>query len=585
VIQPLRSRAAPPSPIMAALSACRNAFAAIGLLTGVINVLMLTGSLFMLQVYDRVLPSRSVPTLIALFALVLALYAFQGILDMTRGRLLVRIGAFLDERLSTRVYDAVVRLPLRVQTRADGLQSVRDLDQLRSFLSGTGPAALCDLPWMPLYLGLCFVFHFWIGITAVGGAAILIALTLATEFLTRAPAKAAVTHGAARMAIAEASRRNAEVLKAMGMIGRLSAIWASANAKYMHHQQHGSDVGGGLAAASRVLRMLLQSAVLAVGAYLTINQEATGGIIIASSILVARALAPVELAIANWKGFVSARQSWRRLSDILNALQQGPEPMTLPRPKQSLSVEALSIAPPGQQKIVVQDATFGLKAGQAVGVIGPSASGKSSLARAIVGVWQPVRGKVRLDGAALEQWSSEALGPHIGYLPQDVELFDGSVAENIARFEPDPEAAAIIAAAQAAGVHDLILRLPDGYETPIGEGGMALSAGQRQRIALARALYRDPFLIVLDEPNSNLDAEGDEALTQAIMAARQRGAIVVVIAHRPVALHAVDLVLAMANGTIRAFGPKEEVLRSVLQPSRTPPRPMKVVPEGGARPA
>jgi PrtD family type I secretion system ABC transporter len=585
VIQPPRSRAASPSPIMAALSACRNAFAAIGLLTGVINVLMLSGSLFMLQVYDRVLPSRSVPTLVALFALVAALFAFQGILDMTRGRLLVRIGAFLDEQLSTRVYDAVVRLPLRVQSRADGLQSVRDLDQLRSFLSGTGPAALCDLPWMPLYLGFCFVFHVWIGITALAGAAILVALTLATEVLTRAPAKAAVTHGATRMAIAEASRRNAEVLKAMGMIARLSAVWASANAKYMHHQQHGSDVGGGLAAASRVLRMLLQSAVLAVGAYLTINQEATGGIIIASSILVARALAPVELAIANWKGFVSARQSWRRLSDILAMLQQGQDPMTLPRPKQSLSVENVGIAPPGQQKIVVQDATFAMKAGQAVGVIGPSASGKSSLARAIVGVWQPVRGKVRLDGAALEQWSSEALGPHIGYLPQDVELFDGSVAENIARFEPNPDPAAIIAAAQAAGVHDLILRLPEGYETPIGEGGMALSAGQRQRIALARALYRDPFLIVLDEPNSNLDAEGDEALTQAIMAARQRGAIVVVIAHRPVALHAVDLVLAMANGTIRAFGPKEEVLRSVLQPARAQPRPMKVVPEGGARPA
>jgi len=259
--------------------------------------------------------------------------------------------------------------------------------------------------------------------------------------------------------------------------------------------------------------------------------------------------------------------------------------MTLPRPKQSLSVENLSIAPPGQQKIVVQDATFALKAGQAVGVIGPSASGKSSLARAIVGVWQPVRGKVRLDGAALEQWSSEALGPHVGYVPQDVELFEGTVAENIARFEPNPDPAAIIAAAQAAGVHDLVLRLPEGYETPIGEAGMALSAGQRQRIALARALYHDPFLIVLDEPNSNLDAEGDEALTQAIMAARQRGAIVVVIAHRPVALHAVDLVLAMANGTIRAFGPKEEVLRNVLQPARTAPRPMKVVPEGGARPA
>jgi PrtD family type I secretion system ABC transporter len=570
------------SPVAAALSACRGAFAAVGLLTGVINVLMLTGSLFMLQVYDRVLPSRSVPTLVALFALVAALYAFQGILDMTRGRLLVRIGAFLDEQLSTRVYDAAVRLPLRAQSKADGLQSVRDLDQLRSFLSGSGPAALCDLPWMPLYLGLCFVFHIWIGITALAGALVLIALTLATEVLTRAPSKAAVAFGASRMAIAEASRRNAEVLKAMGMIGRLSTMWASANAKYMHHHQHGSDVAGGLAAASRVLRMLLQSAVLAVGAYLAINQEASPGIIIASSILVARALAPVELAIANWKGFVGARQSWGRLSDILALLRQAQkEPMTLPRPAQSLSVENLSIAPPGQQRIVVHDATLALKAGQAVGVIGPSASGKSSLARAIVGVWLPVRGKVRLDGGALEQWSSEALGPHIGYLPQDVELFEGTVAENIARFDPSPEPSAIIAAARAAGVHELVLRLPDGYETSIGEDGMALSAGQRQRIALARALYGDPFLIVLDEPNSNLDAEGEQALTRAIVAARQRGAIVIVIAHRPSALQGVDLVLAMANGSIQAFGPKDQVLRKVLQPHQAPQAPappMKAVP-------
>src|SRR5215218_6341749 len=423
---------------------------------------------------------------------------------------------------------------------------------------------------MPLYLGLCFVFHFWIGITAVAGAAILVALTLATEVLTRAPAKAAVMHGQSRMAIAEASRRNAEVLKAMGMIARLSAIWASANAKYMHHQQHGSDVAGGLAAASRVLRMLLQSAVLAVGAYLTINQEATGGIIIASSILVARALAPVELAIANWKGFVSARQSWRRLSDILAVLQQGQEPMTLPRPKQNLSVENLSIAPPGQQKIVVQDATFALKAGQAVGVIGPSASGKSSLARAMVGVWQPVRGKVRLDGATLEQWSPAVLSRHIGYLPQDIELFEGTIAQNIARFDPEADIEKIVTAAEQAGVHELIVRLPHGYETRIGEGGMALSGGQRQRIALARALYGEPFLVVLDEPNSNLDGEGEQALTQAIANVRARGGIAVVIAHRPSALVAVDQVLVMAQGEAKAFGPKEQIMRPAAQPAMRP---------------
>jgi ATP-binding cassette, subfamily C, type I secretion system permease/ATPase len=567
---------------------------AIGVLTGFINLLMLSGSLFMLQVYDRVLPSRNVPTLVALFVLVTGLYAFQGVLDMTRGRLLVRIGAFLDEQLSGRVYDVVVRLPLKTQNRADGLQSMRDLDQLRSFLSGAGPTALCDLPWMPLYLGLCFMFHIWIGITAIAGAIVLVSLTIMAEVLTRAPTKEAVTFGQSRMTIAEASRRNAEALQAMGMIGRLSGIWSDVNAKYMQHQQRASDVAGALAAASRVLRMLLQSAVLAVGAYLTINQEATGGIIIASSILVARALAPVELAIANWKGFLGARQSWHRLSRVLTLLQQSElPPMTLPKPSQHLAVEQLSLTPPGQQRIVVAEASFTVKAGQAVGIIGPSASGKSSMARALVGVWAPVRGKVRLDGAALEQWPSEALGPHIGYLPQDVELLDGTVAENIARFNAKADSAAIIAAAQAAGVHDLILRLPQGYESPIGEGGMALSAGQRQRVALARALYGDPFLIVLDEPNSNLDSEGDEALTQAIASARRRGAIVIVIAHRPSALKAVDLVLAMANGRIQAFGPRDEVLRKVLQlPQAQPqpqpqpqPRQMKVVSDTEAKQA
>jgi len=369
----------------------------------------------------------------------------------------------------------------------------------------------------------------------------------------------------------------------MGMRGRLAAAWRNANAKFLASSQSTADVGGGLGSASRVLRMLLQSMVLAVGAYLAIKQEATSGIIIASSILVSRALAPVELAIANWKGFVAARQSRRRLSDLLHLLNQEEPTMTLPPPRQSLSVEALSIAPPGQQRIIVQDASFTLRSGQGLGVIGPSASGKSSMARGIVGVWAPTRGKVRLDGAALEQWSSESLGPHIGYLPQDVELFDGTVAENIARFAPDPDPESIIAAARAAGVHDLIVRLPDGYETRIGENGAAISAGQRQRIALARALYGDPFLVVLDEPNSNLDAEGDEALTQAILGARKRGAIVIVIAHRPSALLGVDLLLAIANGRVQTFGPKEEVLQKVLERTKPHLRPVKLAPEGEVR--
>ena len=575
------------SPIAIGLSACRGAFAAVGILTGLINMLMLTGSFFMLQVYDRVLPSRSVPTLLALGALAASLYAFQGFLDMFRVRILCRIGSFVDEKLSGRIYEAVATMPLKVQGRADGLQPVRDLDQIRGFLSGLGPAALFDLPWMPLYLGICFVFHYWIGLTALAGAIVLVSLTLWTEVLTRAPAKGAAEANARRMSFAEATRRNAEVLQAMGMRGRVGTTWVNTNAKYLASSLRAADVAGGIGAASRVLRMLLQSIVLGVGAYLAIKQEATAGIIIASSILVSRALAPVELAIANWKGFVAARQSRRRLSDLLHLLNQEQRPMALPPPRQSLSVEALSIAPPGQQRqqsIVVHDASFTLQSGQGLGVIGPSAAGKSSLARGIVGVWAPARGKVRLDGAALEQWSSEGLGPHIGYLPQDVELFDGTVAENIARFTPDAEPASIIAAAQAAGVHDLVVRLPDGYETRVGENGTAISAGQRQRIALARALYGDPFLIVLDEPNSNLDAEGDEALTQAILGARKRGAIVVVIAHRPSALLGVDLILAIANGRVQTFGPKEEVLQKVLDRTRPHLRAVKAAPEGEVKP-
>ena len=328
--------------------------------------------------------------------------------------------------------------------------------------------------------------------------------------------------------------------------------------------------------------MVIQSGVLGLGAYLVIHGQATAGLIIAGAILSARALAPVELAIANWKGFVAARQGWRRLDDLLKALPRTDEPMALPRPSSEVSVEAVSVVPPGLNRFVVQDVAFALRAGQGLGVIGPSASGKSSLARTLVGIWRPVRGKVRLDGAALEQWSPEALGQHVGYLPQDVELFAGTIAENIGRFEADPDPAAVIAAAKAAGVHDLVLRLPDGYDTRIGEAGAGLSAGQSQRIALARALYRDPFLVVLDEPNSNLDGEGEEALTQAILGVRARGGVVVVIAHRPSALAGVDRILMMVDGRQQAFGPKEEVLSKVL---RRPPAAAAAVAAGVPAPA
>jgi len=577
-----RNRSPVRSELAEALAACRGAFYGTALISGMSNILMLTGAMFMLEIYDRVLPSRSMPTLVGLLVLAAALFTALGILDAIRGRILVRIGGALDETLSGRVYDTLMRLPLRVGARSDGTQPLRDLDAVRSYLSGLGPVALFDLPWIPLYLAICFAFHPLIGFAALAGAIILIVLTLLTEILMRAPAKAATEAAVARNGLAEASRRNAEALVAMGMAGHIAARWSEANRQYMRSQQEASDLGGGLGAISKVLRMMLQSGVLAVGAYLVIHQEASAGIIIAASILSARALAPVDLAIANWKGFVAARQSWQRLNRLLTMSPARLAPMQLQTPVHRLTVEAVSASPPGVPKIVVQDITFELEAGQGLGIIGPSGSGKSSLVRLLVGVWQPMRGNVRLDGAALDQWASDALGRHIGYLPQDVELLAGTVAENIARFEPDPDNEAVIAAAKAVGVHDLIVRLPGGYDTQIGEQGSALSAGQAQRVALARAVYRDPFLVVLDEPNSNLDSEGEEALTRAILGVRERMGIVIVVAHRPSAIAGVDRLLMMNQGKAQAIGPKDEVLSKVLQRPLSIPRPLKIVPESGS---
>ena len=562
------------SELAEALRRCRGALVAVGLLSGLINLLMLTAPLFMLQVYDRVLPSRSVPTLVGLAILTASLFAFQGILEVIRSRVLMRVGSSINEDLGTRAYDAVARLPLKMRGGGDGLQPMRDLDQIRGFLGSGGPSAFFDLPWMPLYVVICFLFHPLIGIAASFAALVLVVLMLSTEMVTREPAKATVHFAAQRGALLESTRRNAEVLHALGMGPAMSARFAAVNDNYIRAQGRTSDRAGMLGAVSRVARLVVQSFVLGLGAYLVINQEATAGVIIASSILVSRSLAPVELAIANWKGFVGARQSHKRLNALLALLPERKQALPLPKPSRSLVVEQVSASPPGNSRVVLQDVAFELKSGQALGIIGPSASGKSSLARLIVGVWQPARGKVRLDGAALDQWSPEILGQHIGYLPQDVELFDGTIAQNISRFEEGADAKAIIAAARSAGVHELVVALSEGYETRIGEAGSRLSAGQRQRIALARALYRDPFLVVLDEPNSNLDGEGEAALATSILSVRSRGGIAIVIAHRANALVAVDHILVLNQGRQQAFGPKDEVLRPAARPSSLP---LKVV--------
>ncbi|MER9951312.1 type I secretion system permease/ATPase [Mesorhizobium sp. M0047] len=563
---------APGSELAYALRSCKAAFAGVAVFSGVSNILMLTGAMFMLQVYDRVLPSRSVPTLVAMAILAGVLFVVQAVVDLVRGRIMTRIGVELDEAVGGRVFTAVSRLPLYIGHQGDGLQPQRDLDNVRIFLSSPGPSTLFDFPWMPFYLAIIWSLHPTLGITAICGAIVLVALTAATEVFTRKPMGAAVSTGVMRNGFAEASRRNAEVLAAMGMGNRLHDHWREASREYLMQQQHVSDIVGGFGSFARALRLMLQSAMLGIGAWLVIQGEATSGIIIAGSILAGRALAPVDLAIAHWRTFVAARQSWSRLSQVLARLPQDAQPMALPVPGSNLTVERMTIGAPGAQRIIVRGVEFSLDAGSVLGIIGPSGSGKSSLARGLVGAWRPLAGRVKLDGAALDQWSSERLGRHIGYLPQDVELFAGTVAANIARFDPGSDPKAIVAAARAAGVHQLIISFPNGYETQIGEGGTALSAGQRQRVALARALYRNPFLVVLDEPNSNLDMEGERALAEAILAIKARRGIVVIVAHRPNILTTVDFVLMMKEGQMHMFGTKQSVLSKLF--------PMQVNTEG-----
>lgn len=565
------------SELRRALSAYRNAFIGAGALSAVLNVLTLSGSFFMLLVYDSVLPSRSGATLMGLVVLVCALYLFQAVLEALRARIMVQVGAAMDFALSPRVYDLVSRLTLGGRTAEDGLQPLRDLDQMRGFISGQGLLAFFDLPWMALYLGICFAFHVAIGLVALAGAILLMGLTLLNDRLTREAVRHASSTASLRNGMAEIHRRNIEVSTALGMRRRLQASWSEVNRDHLASQQRVSDVGGGLSSVTRVMRLALQSLVLAMGAYLVLQNKATGGVIITSSILTSRALAPIEMALANWRGFISARQSWARLNLLLQKHPAAEPPTPLPAPARTLTVEALSLAPPGAQRLSVQEVGFSLVAGQGLGIVGPSASGKSSLVRGVVGAWRPVRGKVRLDGASLEQWDDERLGRHVGYLPQDVELLPGTVAENISRFDPEADPEAIFAAAQKARAHEMILRLPEGYETRLGPEGQGLSAGQAQRVALARALFGDPFLVVLDEPDSNLDAEGEKALAEAVAEVRARGGIIIVVAHRPAALAGVDLLLLMNQGRLVEMGERDKILPKLL------PRPALRTIEAGGR--
>jgi ATP-binding cassette subfamily C protein len=550
------------------------------LFSAVINILMLTGSIYMLQIYDRVLASRSLSTLVGISLIVLAAYLLQGALDALRSKMLARIGARFDELLSARIFELVTILPLKGPRSVSGLQPMRDLDQIRGFLSGLGPTALFDMPFMPIFFIGCFLIHPWLGVLALFGGVVIVGFTLLTEGRSRGPIKDMTQSGNERHAVAETSRRNAEAVRALGMRHVLSDRFAEANTRHVQDALRASDAAAGIGASAKVFRMILQSAGLGFGAYLVIQGELTGGAMIATSILMSRALAPIEIAVANWKGFISARQSYNRLQQTLSLIGPvRPDRLALPAPRSTLTVQDLIVGAPGSNQPIVAGVSLQLQAGQGLGLIGPSASGKSTMARALVGVWPALRGEVRLDGATLEQWEPDDLGRHIGYLPQDVELFEGTVAENIARFRPGASAESVIAAARAAGAHDMILQLPNGYDTRIGESGAVLSGGQRQRVALARALYDDPFLVVLDEPNASLDGAGDDALNQAILGVRQRGGIVVVITHRPAALGNVDVVGIMEAGRIKSIGPRDEVLKTVM---RRPVAAPAAAPAGGA---
>ena len=553
--------------LTAVLSDCKRAFWGVALFSAVVNLLMLAGPIYMLQIYDRVLASRSISTLVALTIFLVGAYAFQGLLDMIRSRIVVRATGLLDDRLGDTVHRAVIVLGARGGNAAQAHQPLRDLDQIRSFMTGAGPVAIVDLPWIPFFLAICFLIHPWIGVLALVGAIILVVITIQTERASRGLARAVNETSGLRTTMAEAGRRNFASVISMGMAGTLAARWAKVNERHVESVGRSSDVVNSYGSLTKVLRLLMQSAILGLGAYLVIRQEMSPGAMIAASIMMGRALAPIETAIGNWRGFVAARDSVKRLSATLARLPAERGVTDLPRPASTLSVENVTVAAPNTTSAILTNVNFRLTAGEVLGVIGPNGSGKSSLSRVILGIWPPARGSVRLDNAALEQWDPDALGRHLGYMSQMVELFPGTVAENIARMAPEPDSAAVLRAAQAAGAHDMTLRLSGGYDTMLGDGGEGLSIGQQQRIAIARALYGDPFLVLLDEPSASLDGEGEAALQNAVQQLKLRRAIVIVVVHRRSALALCDKVLVLLNGQQRDFGPRDDVLRRMSAPA------------------
>jgi ATP-binding cassette subfamily C exporter for protease/lipase len=546
-----------------ALLGFRQTLLRVGSFSLVINLLMLTPAIYMLQIYDRVLVSRNGMTLLVLTLLVVGLFMLIGGLEWVRSRLLVRVGVALDTRLSKRVFSAAFQRNLK---RAGGTpaQALNDLTTLRQFLSGPGVFAFFDLPWTPIYLLACALLHPWIGLFALCATLVLAALAWVNEVATRKPLAEANTHALIATQFANNNLRNAEMIDALGMTDQLRGRWAAQQQKVLALQTLASERGGTISATSRFIRTTAQSLILGVGAWLALDNTVSSGAVIAGSILMGRALSPVDQTIAVWKNWLATRTAYYRLNELLNKFPAQQERLPLPPPSGHVTIENIVLVPPGSDVPVLKGLAFQIPRGSVVGVIGPSGAGKTTLAKALIGVWRPRQGHVRLDGADVADWDKRDLGRALGYLPQGAELLEGTVAENIARFG-ELTSEPIIAAAKLAGVHDLILRLPKGYDTPVGVDGGQLSAGQRQRVALARALYGDPALLVLDEPNSNLDEVGEQALAEAIRAVQARGGTVVVISHRASALAVMDRLLLLRDGTLAAYGPRDDVLAAMQQ--------------------
>lgn len=557
--------------MLAALTAYKRAFFNIGLFSAVINLLMLAPALYMLQVYDRVLASGNLMTLLMLTLMILGLFALMGALEWVRSQVVIRLGTQMDMRLNQRVYDAAFEAQLRTASPAAG-QALSDLTRLRQFATGNALFAFFDAPWFPVYLFVIFMFSPWLGLLALGGAVVLMLLAWINQRVSHGPLKAASEWSVEATQQASAHLRNSEAIEAMGMLDTLRERWLAQHTAFLTQQNLASEKTATVSAWSKGVRLALQSLVLGLGAWLAVQGQITAGMMIAGSILMGRVLSPIDQLIGVWKQWSSARLAYQRLEALLQAYPPRPRRMALPTPTGELSVEQLGACAPGTRRATLANLSFALAAGQVLGVIGPSGCGKSTLARLLVGVWQPVTGKVRLDGADLSQWDKHQLGPHLGYLPQDIQLFAGTIAHNIARFA-EVNADKVLAAAQMAGVHELILQLPQGYDTVLGDSGAGLSGGQKQRIGLARAVYGLPAVIVLDEPNSNLDDAGEQALLQAITRLKTLKRTLILITHKPNVLTLTDQLLILRDGQLQAFGPTASVLAAPASGQARPAKP------------